>query len=264
VAGDSARIVANVKSALRARGVTYADLALRIGLSEASVKRVLSRGTLSLKRLEQICEAMGTGVPEIVQLTRGSPEELAEMLTLDQEKALAADPKLFACYHLVANGRRNREIEVDLLASSRTVQQWLATLKALGLLAQSSGTRARAKATVAVKWRTDGPVRRMYEREVRDEFLQSLFDAGREALHFRSAELSEASCRILQRKLDRLVAEFRDLADLDGALPSAEKRNVGLLLAMRPWVFSRFVKVVSDAAQKKPGWQSRGPALRRT
>jgi lambda repressor-like predicted transcriptional regulator len=251
VSGDTTRIVANVKAALRTRGVTYAELARRIGLSETSVKRVLSRGTLSLRRLEQICEAIGTSVPEVAQLMSGAGVERGEMLGLEQEKALAADPKLFACYHLVANGRSNREIEADMQASPRAVQQWLARLKALDLVAPPSKIRARARATVAVKWRTDGPVRRMYEREVRGEFLHSLFGAQREALHFRCAELSEASCRILQRRLDRLVAEFRDLADLDSALPSAEKRNVGFLLAMRPWVFSRFVKIVSAAT--RPG-----------
>jgi transcriptional regulator with XRE-family HTH domain len=238
----SEKIVANLKAALRTRGVTYAALAGRIGLSEASVKRVLSRGTLSLRRLQQICEAIGTSVPELVQLQRGSGAERAETLTLEQEKSLAADPKLFACYHLVANGRSHREVEADLRASQRAVQLWLARLKTLGLVAQSSKGRTQATATVAVKWRPDGPVRRMYEREVRTEFLQSLFGAEREALHFRSAELSAASCRVLQRKLDRLAAEFRDLADLDSALPSSEKRNVGCLLAMRPWVFSRFAK----------------------
>jgi transcriptional regulator with XRE-family HTH domain len=102
MAGDSARILANVKVALRTRGITYAQLAGRIGLSEASVKRVLSRGTLSLRRLEQICDAIGTSVPEMAQLMRGSSAERVEELTLDQEKALAADPRLLACFHLVA------------------------------------------------------------------------------------------------------------------------------------------------------------------
>lgn len=240
MSGDSARIIANVKALLKARGVTYADLARRIGLSEASVKRVLSRGTLSLRRLEHICDAIGTSLSEVVQ--RGSTSERVETLTIGQEKALAADPKLFACYHLIANGRTQREIEADLRVSARVVQQWVAALKSLGLVGQSSGRRARTTAAVAVKWRVDGPVRRMYEREVRREFLQSLFDADREALHFRSAELSVASCRVLQRMLDRLASQFRDLADLDSALPTSQKRNVGCLLAMRPWVFSLFAK----------------------
>jgi hypothetical protein len=91
----------------------------------------------------------------------------------------------------------------------------------------------------------------MYEQQVRAEFLHSLFGADREALHFRSAELSAASCRVLQRKLERLAAEFRDLADLDSGLPSNKKRNVGCLLAMRPWVFSRFV---GGTARTKRDW----------
>lgn len=252
MAGDSARIVANVKAALKSRDMTYADLAKRIGLSEASVKRVLSRGTLSLRRLEQICDAIGTSVPEVVQLMQGSPVERTEMLTLDQEKALAADPKLFVCYHLVANGRSNREIETELRVAPRALQQWLTRLKALQLVTLTTGARARVKAAIAVKWRPNGPVHRMYEREVRGEFLQSLFGEQREAMHFRSAELSEASCRILQRKLDRLAADFRDLADLDGALPSSGKRNVGFLLAMRPWVLSRFVKIATEATRPTP------------
>jgi transcriptional regulator with XRE-family HTH domain len=247
--GDSARILANVKAALKSRGMTYAQLAGRIGLSEASVKRVLSRGTLSLRRLEQICDALGTSVPEMARLMHNSSAERAEELTLAQEKALAADPKLFACFHLVANGRSYREIEADMRATSRTVQQWITTLREFGLVTVSSRTRARPTAAVALKWRPDGPVRRMYEREVQAEFLQSLFRTERDALHFRYAELSEASCRVLQRKLDRLAAEFSDLADLDSTLPSAGKRNIGCLLAMRPWVFSQFGKVTSGARQ---------------
>jgi Mn-dependent DtxR family transcriptional regulator len=240
MATDAARIVSNVKAALRSRGITYAELARRIGLSEPSVKRVLSRGTLSLRRLEQMCGAIGTSVAEVVQL--GSTSERVDTLTLEQEKALAGDARLFACYHLVANGRNTREIEADLKAAPRTVQQWVARLMALGLVSVSPRGRVRATAAAAVRWRQDGPVRRMYEREVRSEFLQSLFGADREALHFLSAELSPASCRVLQRKLDRLAAEFRDLAELDSTLASSEKRNIGCLLAMRPWVFSRFAK----------------------
>jgi transcriptional regulator with XRE-family HTH domain len=242
--GDCARIVANLKTALRSRNVTYAELARRVGLSEASVKRVLSRGTLSLRRLEQVCDAIRISVADVVQLQSGDAADRTETLSLEQEKALAADPKLFACHHLLANGRSIREIETDMRAAPRTVQQLLLRLQGLGLATLASRGRARVATASAVKWRPDGPVRRMYEREVRAEFLQSLFGAEREALHFRVAELSEASCRVLQRKLERLAAEFRDLADLDSALPSARKRNVGCMLAMRPWVFSRFLKAV--------------------
>jgi transcriptional regulator with XRE-family HTH domain len=238
--GESARIVLNLKAVLKARGISYAQLARRIGLSEASVKRVLSQGTLSLRRLEQICAAIGSSVTELVQLLQPSGVAgRADMLTLAQEKALARDPKLLACFHLVANGRTDGEIAAELRLSRAALRRHVATLRELGLVTQGSGRQARARAAVAVRWRPDGPVSRVYEREVRAEFLQSLFGADREALHFRTAELTAASCQILQRKLERMAAEFRDLAELDASLPSAQKRNVGFLLAMRPWVWSR-------------------------
>src|SRR5690606_32713957 len=132
-----------------------------------------------------------------------------------------------------------------------TVRAWLEQLKGLGLVTPAAG-RKHAVAAVAVKWRPDGPVRKLYEREVRADFLQALLRAERETLDFRFAARPEASYRILQRKLDRLAAEFRDLADLDRTLPSTAKRNVGCLLAMRPWVYSRFGKAANGAAATTP------------
>ena len=95
-------------------------------------------------------------------------------------------------------------------------------------------------ATLPVTWRLDGPVRRLYERQVRAEFLQSPFTAPGESLAFHSAELSAASLRILARKLERLSADFAELAALDLTLAAREKTSVALLTAMRPWVFSMF------------------------
>ena len=92
-------------------------------------------------------------------------------------------------------------------------------------------------------------MRRLYEQKVREEYLQSTFTAPFEAMHFRSAEMSEASCRVMLRKLERLAAEFRDLAELDRSLPSREKRSLGVLLAARPWVFSMFESARRPSAQ---------------
>jgi hypothetical protein len=91
-----------------------------------------------------------------------------------------------------------------------------------------------------IAWRPDGPVRKLYERQVRAEFLQGPFTGSNEALSFHSAELSPASVRILLKKIDKLAADFADLAALDVQLPARDKTSVALLLACRPWVFSMF------------------------
>jgi hypothetical protein len=100
------------------------------------------------------------------------------------------------------------------------------------------GARLRVRAPIS--WRDDGPIRRTYERQVREEFMTSDFLGADATLLFRSAELSEASRQVLQRKLARLTADFNELAELDRHLSSREKRSVAVMLACRPWVFSMF------------------------
>ena len=106
--------------------------------------------------------------------------------------------------------------------------------------------KARLRVGPVVSWRVDGPVHRVYERQVKAEFLQAEFQGSDHVLHFRSAELSEASTRVLVRKIEQLARDFAELATLDVGLPAAEKKNVALLAAFRPWVSSMFQEIKAD------------------
>jgi DNA-binding Xre family transcriptional regulator len=239
-ANETARIVSSLKRIMKSRAVTYAQLARDIHLSEPSVKRILSRATLTLHRLEQICRALDVSIHEVTRLAAEVGAESSDSLSLEQETALATDWSLLACFYLLANGRTWREIAVELRADERQVRRWFVRLHALRLVELRSQLRARPRTTSAIAWRKDGPVRRLYEKRAREEFLRSSFSGADEVQHFRSAELSDASWRVLLRKLERLSAEFRDLAEIDRSLPSREKRSVAVYLAGRPWVFSLF------------------------
>ena len=67
-ANETARIVSSIKRIMKSRAMTYAQLARDIGLSEPSVKRILSRATLTVNRLEQICRALD-GLPLAIELS---------------------------------------------------------------------------------------------------------------------------------------------------------------------------------------------------
>jgi DNA-binding Xre family transcriptional regulator len=81
-----------IKAALRTRKLTYRELAMRIGISEATIKRDMSRGHFSLRRLDQICSAMELTLADLIQ----PPEDLALVTQLSevQEIALANQPKI--------------------------------------------------------------------------------------------------------------------------------------------------------------------------
>lgn len=83
-------------------------------------------------------------------------------------------------------------------------------------------------------------MRRLYEQQVKSEFLQSAFTGRNELVSFGSAELSDASAKILARKAEMLAREFAELAALDAAFADKERRSMGLLIGLRPWVFSMY------------------------
>jgi hypothetical protein len=53
---------------------------------------------------------------------------------------------------------------------------------------------------------------------------------------------------MLRRRLERLAAEFNELAVVDSALPARRREGVGLLLACRPWAFSAMIALKRRAA----------------
>jgi transcriptional regulator with XRE-family HTH domain len=237
---ETTRIVLALKRALRSRGITYAMLAKRISLSEPSVKRILSRGSLSLPRLERICDSTGISLEELIRPVPSGSAETSSTLTAMQETALAADPQLLACFYLLTNGHTPREVAAELGADERQLRRWLVKLDNLHLVELRARLGARLRVHAPISWRDDGPIRRTYEQQVREEFMRSTFHAPDEVLHFRSAEMSEASRMVLMRKLAKLTADFNELAELDRHLPSRDKRSVALMMACRPWVWSMF------------------------
>ena len=237
---ESTAIVQVLKRSLKTKGLTYKDIAKRVGLSEASVKRVFSAKTFTLQRLESVCTAIGMSMAELVRLASETHDSVPGSLSLEQEQVLADDPKLFACFYLLLNGRSSAEIMERMSLNERELRKFYVALDAARLIELQPRLKARLRVGPVITWRSEGPLFRVYARRVKEEFLQSEFHGPLEALHFRSAEISEASARILARKLQHLEQDFVELATLDVALPAREKRNVALLVAFRPWVFSMF------------------------
>src|SRR5919106_5686857 len=103
------RFVDALKKSVRARGLTYAELARRLQLSEASVKRMFSRGTFTLARIEEVLAAVDLDLYELARMTRGAGNGPAQ-LTHEQELGLARDERLLAAFWLVLNGWSFEEI----------------------------------------------------------------------------------------------------------------------------------------------------------
>jgi hypothetical protein len=254
---DARDIVDALKQVVRLRGLTYAALAPRIGLSEASVKRLFSQRTFTLARLEQCCAALDIDFLELARLARGREGASAE-LTLAQETALAGDARLMAVFYLVMSGWTAAEIVARYQLTAVQCTGLLARLDRLGLIDLMPGDRVRLRLPRDVRLRPDGPVRRRHGKRVVEDFLAPQFDAAGGMFAFEFRELSRASFEILKRKLERLAAEVHQLADVDSHLPPADRDTIGVAVGIRPWSMESAIEL---PARRQPA--AAPPAARR-
>ncbi|MDP6094480.1 MAG: helix-turn-helix transcriptional regulator, partial [Gammaproteobacteria bacterium] len=81
-----------LKRSLKQKGLTYADVARQLHLSEASVKRNFSHKNFSLDRLELICNMASVDFSDLVQMVDDEQAKISR-LTLEQEEELLRDLK---------------------------------------------------------------------------------------------------------------------------------------------------------------------------
>jgi AraC-like DNA-binding protein len=242
------RFVDALKKSLRARGMTYAALARELKLSEASVKRMFSRGTFTLARIEEILAAAELDLNDIVHMLRTAAARSVE-LSQEQEAALAKDERLLSVFWLVQNDWRFEQILERFAISRSELTLACARLAKLRLIDWGTAERLRLRVPKDFQWRAGGPVKKAYGRRVIGEFLQGRFSEPLECLRFESRALSAESAAVFKRRLERLVAEFNELAEVEAAVPAGRRIGIALLAACRPWEFS----VVNALKRRRSG-----------
>jgi transcriptional regulator with XRE-family HTH domain len=240
-------LVNELKRYLKAHNLTYAEVAKRLRLSESSVKRLFARETFSLKRFEQVCNALGLEIGDLVERLNERREYLTH-LSAEQEAALMSDPKLLLLTYLLINGWPTREIVAAYDIDEPEIERLLIRLHRAKIIELLPLNRVKLLTARNFAWRPDGPVRQLLDRELKRDFLAARFDGSGEKLAFVGGLLSPASLAQLETSVDRLAREFDELARRDASLPIAERSAVAAVLAIRPWDFSLFAAL----RRKKP------------
>ena len=162
---QTSQLVDALKKVLRAKGVTYRDLASAIDLSEASVKRIFADKSFSLKRLEEICQYLELTIYELSRLAAHQDQHPVTTLTIEQETALANEPQLLAYFYLLINGWPPHRIKKRLGMNEVQSTGAMTTLHGLQLIERYSRNRVRLLTARTIAWRKAGPLRRLYEQQ---------------------------------------------------------------------------------------------------
>lgn len=230
-----------LKKALKASDLTYADVAVHLGISHASVKRMFARGQFTLARMEAVCDLLQMDFTDLVQLVDEERGRISA-LTEGQEQELVSDLKFLLVALCVQNAWTFAEIVSYYDIGELECVRYLARLDRLGLIELLPNNRIRRRVAQDFRWLPRGPIERFFEQRAQRDFLKSHFTRPGEHRLFLSGMLSKPSLEALHARMDSLAHEFVLAQRQDAHLPAGMRVNTGFLLGIRPWELRDFAR----------------------
>jgi transcriptional regulator with XRE-family HTH domain len=221
-----------LKNLLKSAGITYADAARALGLSEASVKRLFAERSFTLKRLETLCELAGADLVELVRFVDDARERRTE-LTETQEQALAGDIGLLLAAICVLNRYRFEDVARDYAFTTSELQQKFAQLDRLGIIELQPHNRYRLQVARGLRWRSNGPIERYFVSSIFSSFIDRKLIRAEDRFRFSWGTISSETAQRIREKLKSLADEFNAAADKDAQLPLDRRFGSGLMIAFR-------------------------------
>jgi len=244
---QASSLVDSLKRELKARGVTYADLATRINMSEASVKRMFSQKNFTLQRLDAILQATQIDFRDLALIAQDDARLISE-LSYAQEKEIIGDTRLFVVAVSVLNQLSLAQIVQIYTMTEADVVRCLVRLDKIGIIELLPNNRVKLLVSRTFRWIPDGPIQAHFREQAYSDYLASQFDGEHELLQQVNVMLSKKSIGAL---LDRMKQVARELAlhhQDDARLPFEEKYAISFLLAARPWMPKAFQALLRHQA----------------
>lgn len=238
----SGALVEVLKRELKTRGVTYAQVARKLGLSEASVKRMFSRREFTLKRLDQVCQLTHSDFSDLTRILNRE-ETLISQLTQEQEKEIASSIKLFLVAVCALNHVGPEQIIEIYDVSQAECIQLLVKLDRIGFIRLLPGNRIRLLVSRDFAWLPDGPIQRFFKQHAHGDFVRSSFDRPDEYFVAVNGMLSAGSRATIVARLKRIAREFSELHNDDVRLPPSQRLNMTMLVAIRHWELQAFTEL---------------------
>ena len=233
------QLIATLKRRLKLQGMTYRDLAVALGLSEPSVKRLFASRRFTADRLVEISNLLGFTLAELAQEAAVSEGRL-HTLTEKQERELVSDETLLLVAVCALNQWAVSEIIARYALSEAEVIQCLLKLDHLRLIHLLPGNRIRLNVARDFDWLPKGPIRMYFISQGLGDFLDSDFSGNDEVMAFSHGMLTEAAIAKMQAEIRKLRQKFAELHEESLAAPLSKRRGTGMILAMREWELAAF------------------------
>ena len=206
-----------IKRKLKAKSLTYRDIAYSLDATEISVKRWFSEERLTVQQLSAIASLLGQTMTELMQEAEEPP---LQQLSQEQETELMKDFRqkkdfrLLAILRCVMCNLNVGDIVANFHFTEAECIQYLSKLDRLRIIDLLPNNQIRVRISRDADVLPSGPLKRFFLDRVIPDFLESEFDNPHEDFTVLRASLSAEAIkqfrvytRRLKRQLDELHVE---------------------------------------------------------
>ena len=249
-------LVDSLKRQLKARGITYAELAMRIDMSEASVKRMFSQRNFTLHRLDEILKATGIDFRDIASNMHDESRLISE-LSPTQEKEIIGDTKLLVIAVSVLNLITVEQIVQTYQLTMPEVVKYLVRLDQIGFLELLPNNRVKLLVSRTFRWIPNGPIHSYFRELAFSDYMDAQFDGEHESMQLVNVMLSKQSIGALINRLGQVAREYSQQHQEDAKLPFEERYSISFMLSARPWMPKAFIELLRKPEAPKRIVQNR-------
>ena len=242
----TADLVRALKHELKAARMTYADLALAIGMAESSVKRMLAKGDLPLSRIDAICRALKIDFADLARQV-AEQQPLLDQMSLEQERAVVADKWLLLMAVCVMSQWTVDQVLAKYRLTEAQAVLYLAQLDRIGIIELRPLNRYRLKLSKAFRWRPHGPVMDYFRDNALLDYFSGGFDGPGEGLLLVHGSISRALAPSFWDRLQSVAQDFAKQHLADQKVADKDRTGYTLVMAMRDWEFAAFVPLQRKA-----------------
>ena len=221
---SSAEVINALKIALKSRGITYAEVAVKIGVSEKTIKRLFRDKDCSLSRLSEICDAINLSLYDLLDFAKRHTEP--QVLLSERQQHFMQENKhhFFFLFFLIV-GYTPEQIREHYNLSELSIFKYLRDLDRMGFIELGDNNRFRLLIEGKPLIQIHGPMKEIL-KELNTLFLGIVMDEStRATTNFDSTfrYMKEESLRELIQELIGVSEKYRKISHQDEAVLPREK-----------------------------------------
>ncbi|WP_380872318.1 hypothetical protein ACFB49_32650 [Sphingomonas sp. DBB INV C78] len=223
-----------LKNLLRAKGLRYADVARELGVGERTVKRYLAGHGMTIEVLQRFGELVDLSLSELTRLAEQEVDPRPAVLTDEQERILSENLFNAFVFRMLRYGWPPEDIRREFELDEPEFIQCLVFLDRLRLIDLLPGNRVKLLTRKVIEWRPDGPVRRAFDKVVKQGFAEMDYSQPSAMWDLKTIKLSRSEAARLKAIVTEFSAAVMELGEEARTVHRQGDVWYAVLMAIRP------------------------------